>query len=362
MAAPDRKTGFLEKQGRGRNFSPYKPWARRMFDLDPSINTLTYSWEGSVKGRIGLDNDSEATRVAGAKPMFLVNGAGGEAVRCAARDAAEADAWVAAINRAVLGPAIVEAKAVMRAREVAEANAARQRAKEDAAAKMRAEREAMAKTRAAPAPRPKQRASVVRAQMDAANAILLGALDAYAVDKGARDPTAAELVQSRLVDAGGDGAASPGGRVVSREVSVHAEIDPSLDAGVRAARAGAAEKAERDAAAALAERTTAEREAAAAQATLARKFADAERREAEDRAKAAAVVEKLRGNLAKSKVTTHEERVHGLAEAGEENAVAQRIAAKMLAIKRAKGKDRARAAPAAPAALPDPFPESEGWL
>ena len=50
------------------------------------------------------------------------------------------------------------------------------------------------------------------------------------------------------------------------------------------------------------------------------------------------------------------------AEAGEENAVAQRIAAKMLAIKRAKGKDRARAAPAAPAALPDPFPESEGWL
>ena len=227
---------------------------------------------------------------------------------------------------------------------------------------MRAEREAMAKTRAAPAPRPTQRASVVRAQMDAANAILLGALDAYAVDKCARDPAAAELVQSRLVDAGGDGAASPGGRVVSREVSVHAEIDPSLDAGVRAARAGAAEKAERDAAAALAERTTAEREAAAAQATLARKFAEAERREAEDRAKAAAVVEKLRGNLAKSKVTTHEERVHGLAEAGEENAVAQRIAAKMLAIKRAKGKDRARAAPAAPAALPDPFPESEGWL
>lgn len=28
MAAPDRKTGFLEKQGRGRNFSPYKPWAQ----------------------------------------------------------------------------------------------------------------------------------------------------------------------------------------------------------------------------------------------------------------------------------------------------------------------------------------------
>ena len=142
LAAPERKAGFLWKQGRGRNFSPYKPWARRMFDLDPGASSLTYSWEGSVKGRIALDNDSSAERIPGSgreAHAFVVRGAGGESLRCAGADAADADAWVSAVNRAVLGPFIVEAKAVMAAREVA---AAKERRKAEAEARAAKTKEA----------------------------------------------------------------------------------------------------------------------------------------------------------------------------------------------------------------------------
>ena len=81
----------------------------------------------------------------------------------------------------------------------------------------------------------------------------------------------------------------------------------------------------------------------------------------EDTRRAESVLEKMQLSLNAKKVQTNEDRVHALADAGEENDVAQRIAEKMLAIKRAKGK--AKTAGPVPVAPPkDPFPESEGWL
>jgi len=52
MAAPARKTGFLDKEGRGRRFAFYQPWRKRLFDLDPDSFALTYSADGTVKGKV----------------------------------------------------------------------------------------------------------------------------------------------------------------------------------------------------------------------------------------------------------------------------------------------------------------------
>ena len=41
MAAPARKTGFLEKHGRGKVYAFHSPWRKRLFDLDPDTLTLT---------------------------------------------------------------------------------------------------------------------------------------------------------------------------------------------------------------------------------------------------------------------------------------------------------------------------------
>ena len=202
--------------------------------------------------------------------------------------------------------------------------------------------------------------------MDAANAILIGALDACAMGKYEADPSGAELLRTQLTEVGGDGAASPtDGRrvVVSREVEVHAEIDPSLDAGMRAARAEAARDAEAARARDLEEQTTAEQNSLERAAVVAEHRAAVEKEEAAERAKEAAAVEKMQALLNQSKVQTAEARVKGLVGVGEENAVAEKIAAKMLAIQRAKGKDvRPASAPVVPPPPSDPYPASEGWL
>ena len=114
-------------------------------------------------------------------------------------------------------------------------------------------------------PKPPQRASVVKRQMDEANAILLGALNGAAYDAFEKDPSAAELVTSttKAVDGAAweqrtahDGSVTyvnagtgettdvkPTETIVSKDVTVHAEIDMSIGRGMDEAKAHAAEDA-----------------------------------------------------------------------------------------------------------------------